>query len=657
PSDRQGKVEPLLATGSYGQADLLGVHYLSETTGEFVYDSWGAGRTRSQPFPLAPGTAHALGIEMPSLAAVEKDGDDGLVRVVLDGREVMSARCHYYRRDAADVFFTLNPVVRATGGSYFAVRLETLDGRVLRGGPRSYFSWSQRFGSLFREQAILVAFAATLSLLLGLMIHRGWLESKPRTAPALHAARTRPPHRAFAVTLALCGVVFSHLMTSGRFDFFAEDLFGHFYDHQAQSLLAGKLDVPAHALDNEAFIHKGKVYGYFGPTPAILRLPFAAAGIGFGRLTRVVMLASYLAALGAAYTMLCRATRLNHGAGAWPSAWAAGMLVGTLGLGSTLLFLSSRAYVYHEAILCGAAFALWGGYWTLRYLESGRSRDWLVALVLGIAAIHARAPLGLFALTFVAATACVRALPELRTRRLRAIGPPLLIGASAAAGIFSFNALSYAKFETFEGCPLRLNLQYHADRLARIDGKQFHVANIPFGANAYLFAPSLVIDSHFPFFHTAPAPLANYPDAKIDLTEATVSLPWCMPALCVLALCSWAVTGGPARQARLAAWLAVVPMAGALFAAIAISQRYTADFIPFLAVAAALGMAAVDASAASAYRVLRGALVAFVLFSTAVTVALALHYQGETVWGVPDEIKQEYRTLRDTVDRLLHGPE
>ena len=36
-----------------------------------------------------------------------------------------------------------------------------------------------------------------------------------------------------------------------------------------------------------------------------------------------------------------------------------------------------------------------------------------------------------------------------------------------------------------------------------------------------------------------------------------------------------------------------------------------------------------------------------------VTLAITLHYQGELVWGVPEEIKARYQMLRHAVDSAL----
>ncbi len=107
-----------------------------------------------------------------------------------------------------------------------------------------------------------------------------------RLAAVTHQA-TR--HRWFLVAALIATFGFTWLVTLGSFRFNAREIFGNFYDHQAVSLFAGRLDVPGDAIGGEAFEAHGKLYGYFGPTPALLRLPLVASGLAFGKLSRACM--------------------------------------------------------------------------------------------------------------------------------------------------------------------------------------------------------------------------------------------------------------------------------------------------------------------------------------------------------------------------------
>ena len=68
-------------------------------------------------------------------------------------------------------------------------------------------------------------------------------------------------------------------------------IFSNFFDTQAESFLRGDLAVPTGSLGIEGFRHDGHEYTYFGPLPAILRLPVAARTQSLdGRLTAPSML-------------------------------------------------------------------------------------------------------------------------------------------------------------------------------------------------------------------------------------------------------------------------------------------------------------------------------------------------------------------------------
>jgi hypothetical protein len=165
------------------------------------------------------------------------------------------------------------------------------------------------------------------------------------------------------------------LLTGGGFS--ERNLLGGFYDAQAHSLLDLRWDVPAEALSVEAFVVHGKAYTYFGPTPALLRLPVAALTDRFdGRLTAASLLLAAIVTVVALADLAWRVRRLV--AGERPA--GGGELLGfaafsfLLAAGSSLLFLSSAPVVYHEAIAWGVALALGADAALLAYLARRRWR-------------------------------------------------------------------------------------------------------------------------------------------------------------------------------------------------------------------------------------------------------------------------------------------
>jgi hypothetical protein len=468
-----------------------------------------------------------------------------------------------------------------------------------------------------------------------------------------------------ASCFALVVLCFVANVTYGTFRLFDPEPVGVFYDYQAQSLIHGRLDVPLEAIAGEAFIVGGKYYGYFGPTPALLRIPLIAAGVSPGRLARSFMLAYFIAALVASRLILREVSRRLRGADATPSTWAASLLILNVGLGSTLFFLGDRAMMYHEAILCGAMFALWSGYFTLRFLAEPTRRAWIPALVFGVASIHARPSVGLFALCFLGASALFQAVGGGRAGGDQLTGSIaranrqryLLIAVLCGAGVLSFNGLAYLKFKTLDGAPLRLSQPYTPERLARIDGKSFHVANLPFGFYSYVVHGNFHLERGCPYVRVpARTPGVGFPRAKIDLPDYTVAFPYAMPALFCLATLGAASAAARSRAARpplLVLWAGALPMTLALFAAVATAHRYTGDFCPLFIVSGVFGLVAIDGSASWGRTIARWATMGLTVVAVFMTVGLTLDYQGNWAPAMAPEIHARYQRFFHAVDDAL----
>lgn len=661
PPGIKGLGEPIITTGSFGNGDFLAVRYLGPTQAQFVYDVWGMGGPLSQSFDFEPGKPMALELDMPALATISdfKSHEKRLLRIVLDGRELIQEGVYFHRRAGEEIYFAANPIGGSTADARFRGELKDASGATLRGQISPTLPWPARVAQLFVQQPWMALAISLVALIAGFgtrLAFRWMMENLPRLQPRVLRGHATAPHAWAAATILFSGLVFATLVTGGTFRFVFEDSFGTFYDHQAASLLQGRLDVPGEALSGEAFVVDGKIYGYFGITPALLRLPLVAAGIAFGKVIRIFMCVYFVAALIAAYALLCQAVRAIYGEGRWPSRWATVVFLLSAGLGSTLLFLGSRAYIYHEAVLCGAMFTLWTIFFGLRYLAAPEWRNVLGALVCGTFAIHARPSSGLFALSLVAVAAAMHAWPKLRPAGGASARRDLAVLVLAGLAVLSFNGLSYLKFGTFDGSPLRYSVQYTPERLARFDGKNFHVVNLPHNFDVYFVRPDFRFEAHFPFFFLGARHGSGYPGAKIDLAEPALALPFAMPELFMVAVLGggWALAYVPATRRPLLAVLAAVgPMTAALLTAIVTSHRYTGDFCPVLIVGAAWGLAVFDGEVPPLRRgfLVRSSLLAVV--SILITAAISLHFQGAEVWGVPEEIKQNYQHLRDGVDHFF----
>jgi hypothetical protein len=94
----------------------------------------------------------------------------------------------------------------------------------------------------------------------------------PQPAGRVATLLGRIPWDWLAVAVSMTLLVW--IVTGGDWDFFPKPgTFESFYDGQARSLLHGRIDVVPDAIGTEAFVRNGKTYGYFGPMPALMRLP------------------------------------------------------------------------------------------------------------------------------------------------------------------------------------------------------------------------------------------------------------------------------------------------------------------------------------------------------------------------------------------------
>ncbi len=674
-----GLCEPLIVTGTEGDGDFLVVRYIDANTAVLVYDVWGVGGPTSAPFALRAGTRRTLEIEMPTLAHIAhfKSREKRPLHVALDGQVLLHEPVHFHRRAPPDIHFAHNPIGGSLARERFRGKLTLPDGRELRGGPDAWFGPLDRVGWFIRHQTLTLLGWAAISAVVGLLAGwlLPWLARLRLPRPVVHQvatvfpARRRAPHGCFVATATICSLIFVTVITGGTFRLFAQEDFGQLYDFQAMSLLEGRLDLPPAAHNSESFIFENRIYMYFGPTPALLRLPLVYFKIAPFQWSRCLMLVYYVALLAAVYALLLHVARRAGGSTHFPSRFNVVLFVMLAGLGTTFLFLASRAYVYHEAILCGAMFASWGAYCSLRYLREPDRGWWLGAIVCGCLAVHARPPTGLFALAMTGSAAIAVAIRQLQARATTDVGAasawhagrrPLLVAGLATVGILSFNGLSYLKFRSFEGAPLKYHVQYHPGRLAVIGGRNFHLANFHFNFDAYIWRPDFTWQPGFPFFHFKRGPdFEHYVTAKIDLAEPTLALPYAMPALFLLAIAggTLALYRWPEAREPLGVIAAgAAPMVLALFTAIAISHRYTADFCPPLLLAGAFGLQAFNLLPPAWRRLAFVTVLMLTILGILLTLALTLHFQGAMIWGVPADVRERYESLRKAVDSFLGFP-
>ena len=422
--------------------------------------------------------------------------------------------------------------------------------------------------------------------------------------PRPNAASDAKRRFTVAVSVGAAVVAVPYLWTlwnlwNGSFNPLRAVPYDNFYDLQARALFHGHLWLPPNRMGIEAFVHAGHQFTYFGVFPSILRMPVLLVTSSLdGKLTAPSLLLAWLSTFLFTSLLVWRLRILVRGdiALGRAEAWSYGLFMATVLGGSVILFLAATPFVYNEdfawsvPLTVGSLFALlgvmerpsWG-----RVVASG-------ALILctalnrtptGYASIIAAFLVaGWFALGRGGASGRRWALPV------------------AAAGLIPFLAncaVTYAKFGLPVGLPMadQVWASVNAHRryfLAANGGKAFSFGFLPSTMWTYLQPFGIHFSTIFPFVTTPTAPAAALDGAVLDQTYPTASIPATMPLLFLLSL--WGtVTAFRPNGPGLVRLTRIVLIGGAAGAGGVllwgyISERYMADFMPFLIPAAAIGL-------------------------------------------------------------------
>ena len=414
---------------------------------------------------------------------------------------------------------------------------------------------------------------------------------------------------------AIVLVYVAWLVTGSTWTFLAPEGLSSYYDSQARALLDGRWNVACESIGVEALMVDGRCYGYFGPTPAILRIPlvllFLEQDGNWGRL-------SLLAATLVSFWLVYRSVRLLLPLRPAPggrnplreTAWATGFAAISI-VSTTQVFLISTPFMYHECIAWGAAFSYGSIYLLARYLTGGSIRylygAWLVALM----AVQTRTNVGLGALAPVFGVSlllCSRQVPSLR----RWVEPVVAVcGLGPLKASFRWHYLSILVLAIFALAspflvalgkwggtsllPLSIHLGMIKDpvKLARIGGSFFHPSNFLFYLRHYFTPFSMQALDVFPYFRLGPWDWGvKSGQGYLDQGEPFLSLSITMPLFLMLATVGVFATARRGPFAALRVPLLGVFLGGATILLVAsIAPRYSHDFWVFLVFAAAIGWA------------------------------------------------------------------
>jgi hypothetical protein len=373
---------------------------------------------------------------------------------------------------------------------------------------------------------------------------------------------------------------------------------GTFYDLQARAMFHGRLSLSPGKLGIEAFVHDGRQYTYFGIFPSLLRMPVLLLTSRFdGDLTAPSLLLAWMMTALFSSLMLWRLRIVTRGRAVLGRAEAAsfGVLVATIMGGSVVLYLAASPFVYNEdfawsiPLTLGSLFALLG---VMERPSTGRV--WASGILILLANLN-RTPTGYACVIGAVLVAGWFGLGRGGASNRRWVWPMLAV---ALVGFGASAIVTYAKFGTPVGLPMadQVWASVNAHRryfLAANGGKAFSVGFLPSTVVAYLQPFGIRFSSLFPFVSTPAAP-ARAIGAVLDQTYPTASLPPTMPLLFLLA-CWGTITAFrprglvPFRLTRIVLVAGAAGTAG-VFLWGYISERYLADFMPFLIVASGVGL-------------------------------------------------------------------
>jgi len=406
-------------------------------------------------------------------------------------------------------------------------------------------------------------------------------------------------------------------------------------------------------LSYEMSYYNGKLYLYFGVTPAlVLFWPYVAL-TGHYLLHKdavVIFFAmSFLLAAG-----LLRAVWRHY----FPevSVWVAAVGLLTLGLATGILEVLSRCGVWEVAISCGFAFVMLtlGAIWcALR--EPKRQVMWLAlaSLAYGLS-VGARPSLlfgGIILLIPVARAWCAATEPGSRRRvgllLVAAVGPAMLVG----LGLMLYNTL---RFDS----PFEFGWHYQLTSCQNNSAQQFSPHYLWFNFWFYFLEP-MRWGGHFPFLQTAPlSPLpSGYWVVEGPYCGILSDYPLVWLALAVPLI--W--RSRPAAEVSVLRWFAaavlllVATCAFTLCLFFSAGSRYELDFLPALMLLAVMGIFGLERALASRpvwQRIARGGwclllayTVAFNLLASAEAHATANFLVGNSLLneGRVDEAFEHYQ--------------
>jgi hypothetical protein len=449
---------------------------------------------------------------------------------------------------------------------------------------------------------------------------------------------------AFVLTLLNFGTDLGRSARSLRFG-------SNFFDLQARALIDGHLYVPQGSLGIEGFVRHGHTYMYFGPFPALLRIPVLLLTNDFnGKMSLVSMGIAWIvfAVMAARLTWLVRDCLYGERPVGWFDGLLAGIFLAAVTGGTVLTFDASLPWVYHEVYLWSTALVVSSMYWMVRLALEPTPYVLRWLLVVSTCAVLTRTPAGWGVCIGVLALGLwMRYGRSQEQRRLVARWVLVVGGLPLAIGI----ALNMAKFGNVLLFPLHDQVwtqvnEHRRDALkingGSITGLQFFTTSLV----NYFNPGGIRFVDYFPWITLPPENARAYGGAFIDQSYRTGSVSAFSTLLLMLSLVSVPVLlrrgRGLKLQALRAPALAAFLMTGGVMAYGYVAYRYTSEFVPALVLGGSIGLWFVAARISHAGRLARwvrwptvALMAGFTGFAILANMAVGFATAAETYRGAP----------------------
>ena len=644
--------QPILSGGLKGASDLIYVQYINNDTAKFGYRSTGGSNILSKPVHLIRNQEHSLGIWSPTLIIYNGSlyEPDTKVKVIVDGASVIDQEGTFHIHDPEEISLGRNQDYDNVNNSILEGVISRIDRKSIEWylrEPESRKTGLENFFIALPRRLFIPLF------LCGLLIILLWpfYENKDNAIHLLFSWLSKnkiwEKNKWPLITISFCAFLYFLFITNGSLVLFENEFFSNFYDYQGVSILHGHLDVPSYAIQFEAFLYKGKSYGYFGIVPGLFRIPFILLGIGFGKLTRIFMLTEYIGILVFAYLIALKVSnKAMHLTNNFRSNYYIIIWLLNFGLGSTLIFTAHRAFVYHEAMTSAILLSLMSCYFVIDYLYKEDSLNWVYAILLSILCINARPTMGVFTLCFISTASVLNILKFSSILNRKAMRHFIVIG-FCGLSFLSTELINYLKFDSFETQPYQYYVLNNAQRNARTEGKHFFIDNIPWNANGYLWGANYIFDREFPFFYAKWPNPAIYPNAKIDHIEPIVSLlyTWLgIGTLVIITIYLYNKLNINQKYLFIISFISLLIVLSFFLCAPFQSERYKTEFITGSVVLSSLSLIYLINNK---LKYISALLFILTIYSIYINISLTIQYRREPVWTMPHQVRSEWKDIID----------